>query len=200
MRVFIAIEFKDNVKRYLKDVQDIVKLTTVNGHFTHYDNFHLTVKYIGQIYSGEFDKLCQCVDDICESSSPFSIKIGDIGFFNKRTTNIVWVGITKGKEKIMNLHKKTDRITNKANFQPELRKFRPHVTIGKKVLFNDYGFSQRLPFFDEEIEVKRITIMESSRIDGVLTYTPLYSRELGEVSEQPLENYDKLAGCIFNFR
>ncbi len=199
MKVFIAIEFKDNVKRYLKDVQDIVKLTAYNGHFTHYDNFHLTVKYMGNIYNGEYEKLCQCVDDICENSSPFSMKIGDIGFFNKKSTNIVWVGITQGKDSIMKLHRLTDRVSNEAGFAPELRKFRPHVTIGKKVVFNDFGFTSRLPFFDEEIEVSRITIMESSRFDGMLTYTPLYSKKLGEKSSQSFENYDKLAGCIFNF-
>lgn len=200
MRVFIAIEFKDNVKRYLKDVQDIVKLTAYNGNFTHYDNFHLTVKYIGNIYNGEFDELCQCVDDICKDTKPFSIRIGDIGFFNKRNENIIWVGVTKGKEKVMSLHRKTEKITTKSGFNEEHRKFRPHVTIGKKVAFNDYGFSSRLPFFDQDIQVNKITIMESSRIDGVLTYTPLYSRSLGEKVESPIENYDKIAGCIFNFR
>lgn len=199
MRVFIAVEFKDEVKRYLKDVQDVVKLTTYNGNFTHYDNFHLTVKYIGEIYNGEYEDLCQCVDDICDRILPFSIKIGDIGFFNKKSTNIVWVGISRNKEKILKLHRYTDQITNDMGFAPELRKFRPHVTIGKKVIFSDFGFTSRLPFYDEKITVDRITIMESSRIDGILTYTPLYSKKLGEKSSKPFENYDKLDGCIFNF-
>lgn len=199
MRVFIAIEFKDRVKRYLKDVQDIIKTTTYSGNFTHYSNFHLTVKYIGEIFNGEYEELCDCIDDICSNISPFSIKIGDIGFFNKRTTNIVWVGITKGKDNLMRLHKKTDMITNESGFQPELRKFKPHITIGKKVVFSNDGFTQRLPYLTDEVEVSRLTLMESSRIDGELTYTPLYSKELGKENSQSIENYDKIASCILNY-
>ena len=178
MRVFIAIEFEDKVKQYLKEVQDIVKTTTYSGTFTHYSNFHLTIKYIGEIYNGEFEELCQCVDDICTVTSPFSIKIGDIGFFNKKTTNIVWVGIMKGKEALMKLHKVTDQITINSGFEPEDRKFRPHVTIGKKVVFSNGTMSNGLPYFDEEIRVKKVTLFQSHRVDGVLTYTPLYSQEL----------------------
>jgi 2'-5' RNA ligase len=178
MRVFIAIEFEDRVKRYLKDVQDIVKSTTYNGNFTHYTNFHLTIKYIGEIYNGEYQELVHCIDDICSRISPFSIKIGDIGFFNKKTTNIVWVGITKNKEKVMKLHKLTDLETNKSGFQPELRKFRPHVTIGKKVVFSNGHYSNGLPLFNEEIQITKLTLFESHRVDGKLTYTPLYSNEL----------------------
>ena len=179
MRVFIAIEFKDNVKSYLKDVQDIVKSTTYKGNFTKYDNFHLTVKYIGEIYNGEYEEVCQCIDDICSNMAPFSIKIGDIGFFNKRTTNIVYVDVTRGKDILMRLHKLTDKETNNSGFKPELRKFRPHVTIGKKVVFSNGTYTNGLPLLKGEIEVTKLTLMESSRIDGVLTYTPLYSQILG---------------------
>ena len=178
MRVFIAVEFEDRVKQYLKEVQDIVKTTTYNGNFTHYKNFHLTIKYIGEIYNGEFQELCHCIDDICSATSPFSIKLGDIGFFNKKTTNIVWVGIVKGKEQVMRLHKRTDRETNRSGFAPELRKFRPHVTVGKKVIFCNGAMTNRLPIFTEEIPVAKLTLFQSSRIDGVLTYTPLYSQFL----------------------
>lgn len=176
MRVFIAIEFDDHVKQYLNDVQDIVKSTTYNGNFTRYNNFHLTIKYIGEIYNGEYQELCHCMDDICRTTSPFSIKIGDIGFFNKKTTNIVWVGVTRGKEEVMRLHKKTDKETNRSGFSPELRKFKPHVTIGKKVIFNNCCFTNGLPLFLTEIPVTKLTLFQSSRIDGVLTYTPLYEQ------------------------
>jgi 2'-5' RNA ligase len=105
MRVFIAIEFEDKVKRYLKEVQDIVKTTTYNGNFTNFNNFHLTVKYIGEIYNGEYHELIECINDICSKVSPFSIKIGDIGYFHKKSANIVWVGVTKGKEQLIKLQK-----------------------------------------------------------------------------------------------
>lgn len=182
MRVFIAIEFEDEVKQYLKEVQDIVKTTTYSGNYTHYKNFHLTVKYIGEIYNGEYQELCSCIDEICSNTAPFFIKIGDLGFFNKKTTNIVWVGVTRGKEHFFKLHKRTDKITNRSGFAPELRKFRPHITLGKKVVFNKGAIASGLPYYNEEIPIKKLTLFQSHRVDGVLTYTPLYSQFLtGEV-------------------
>jgi 2'-5' RNA ligase len=179
MRVFIAIEFEDNVKRYLKNVQDIVKTTTYSGNFTNYNNFHLTIKYIGEIYNGEYEELTNCLDDVCSNIAPFSIKIGDIGFFNKRTANIVWVGVTQGKDTVKRTFRRIEIETVNSGFHPELRKYRPHVTIGKKVIFSNGTYTNGLPLFNEEIKVTKLTIMESSRIDGVLTYTPLYSQLLG---------------------
>lgn len=193
MRVFIAVEFEDEVKRYLKEVQDIVKTTTYNGHYTYYKNFHLTVKYIGEIYNGEYQELCDCIDDICSKTPPFSIKIGDLGFFNKKTTNIVWVGVTRGKDHFIKLHKTTDKITNLSGFPPEMRKFRPHITIGKKVVFNNGRVALGLPYYKEEITVKKLTLFQSHRVDGVLTYTPLYSQFLsGKVLNEPLVVKPKL--------
>ncbi|MDC0558977.1 RNA 2',3'-cyclic phosphodiesterase [Candidatus Izimaplasma bacterium] len=179
MRVFIAIEFDDIVKRYLRDVQDVVKHSTLKGNFTYYGNFHLTIKYIGTIYNGEYEDICQVVDDICQNTSPFSIKVGDIGFFNKKNTNIVWVGITKGKDYIKRLFQVTERESTESGFEPELRKYRPHITIGKKVEFGRGGYQNGLPYYNEEIKVTKLTLFESSRIDGVLTYTPLYTQTLG---------------------
>ena len=176
MRVFIAVEFDDHVKRYLKEVQDIVKTTTYKGNFTHYRNFHLTLKYIGEVYNGEYQELCHCIDDICSVTAPFSIKIGDIGFFSKKTNNIVWVGITRSKDEVLRLHKRVDKETNRSGFPPELRKFRPHVTIGKKVVFCDGGMTNGLPYLDDQVPVAKLTLFQSHRIDGVLTYTPLYSQ------------------------
>lgn len=176
MKVFIAIEFEDEVKRYLKEVQDIVKTTTVSGNFTHYTNFHLTLKYIGNIYNGEYEELCQCIDDVCSETSPFFIKIGDIGVFQKKNNSIVWVGVTEGKTKLQRLFKRIETEVVASGFDAEERKYRPHVTIGKKVVFANGTYTNGLPYHNEPIPCARLTLFESHRVDGVLTYTPLYSK------------------------
>ena len=174
MRVFYAVEFEDDVKRYVKDVQDIVKTTTVSGNFTHYTNFHLTLKYIGNIYNGEFDELCQCLDDVATITKPFVIRIGDIGVFHKKNSSILWVGVTKGKKKLKQVFQKLEQEVVTSGFEPEIRNYRPHITLGKKVVFSEGSFTNGLPYYDHDIEVKSITLFQSHRIDGVLTYTPLY--------------------------
>jgi len=178
MRVFYAVEFHDDVKRFLKDVQDIVKTTTVSGNFTHYTNFHLTLKYIGNIYNGEFEELCQCLDDVALHTAPFSIRVGDIGVFHKKNSSILWVGITKGKQKLKSVFDRLEHEVVTSGFEADNRKYRPHVTLGKKVVFSEGSFTNGLPYYDHDIMVKTITLFQSHRIDGVLTYTPLYRASL----------------------
>ena len=176
MRVFIALEFDDSVKRYLKNVQDVVKTTAVSGNFTQYKNFHLTVKYIGHIYNGEYEELCSCIDEVCSSTSPFSIRIGDIGAFHKKNTSIMWVGVTDGKDRLKKLFKIVEEEVVNSGFEAENRKYRPHITIGKKVVFGDSTFSNGLPFHSDDIYFPRLTLFQSHRVEGVLTYTPLYTQ------------------------
>lgn len=178
MRVFYAIAFSDDIKQYLKDVQDIVKRTTVNGNFTRYRNFHLTLKYIGNIYNGEYEELCQVLDDVASSAKPFTLRIGDIGAFHKKNSSILWVGVTHGKKALKQLYKKLESELVLSGFEAEQRKYRPHITIGKKVVFSGGSFTNDLPYYDHDILVGSITLFQSHRVDGVLTYTPLYQVSL----------------------
>lgn len=178
MRVFYAIEFCDDIKQYLKDVQDIVKSTAVSGNFTHYGNFHLTLKYIGNIYNGEYEELCQVLDDVASSIKPFSIRIGDIGAFHKKNSSILWVGVTKGRKALKRLYTKLESEVITSGFEAENRKYRPHITIGKKVIFSNGSFTSKMPYYDHDISVNQITLFQSHRVDGVLTYTPLYRASL----------------------
>ncbi len=176
MRVFYGIDFEDDVKRYLKDVQDILKTTTIGGDFTHYKNFHLTIKYIGNILNGEYEELCAILDDVCEIIQPFSIRIGDLGAFQKKNSSIIYVDVIKGKTPLVKLFDAIEKEVVESGFEPENRKYRPHVTLGKKVVFHNGSFTNELPYYNHEIRCTKLTLFESKRIDGVLTYTPLYQK------------------------
>lgn len=177
MRVFYAIEFEDKVKRYLKDVQDVIKSTTYSGNYTHYKNFHLTIKYVGNIYNGEYEELTAIMDDVCEHVKPFTIRIGDLGAFHKKNSSILWVGVTHGKDNVKSLYNKLESEIVESGFEADHRKFRPHVTLGKKIVFNNGALAEDLPYFNEDIVCTKLTLFQSHRIDGVLTYTPLYQKE-----------------------
>jgi 2'-5' RNA ligase len=174
MRVFFAIEFDDDVKRHLRDVQDIVKRTTYSGNFTHYGNFHLTIKYIGTITNGDYDELIEIMEDVADHIAPFTLRIGDIGVFHKNGSDIVWVGITQGKPQVKHLFEYLEREVVASGFEPEGRKYRPHVTLGKKIVFQDTPWTNGLPYYDRDIPVESLTLFLSHRIDGNLTYTPLH--------------------------
>lgn len=178
MRVFIGFEFDNNVKEYLNSIQQIIKPTTFKGNFTRFDNFHLTTKYIGHVSEDEIDLLEDIIDEVSELVTAFDIKINGLGSFDKKHSSIIWVGILKGKEYLSKVFQKIERKTVEAGFEREVRKYRPHITLGKKVVFSKHSNTEYIPSYDEIVHFNRITLFESSRIDGELTYIPIYSSEL----------------------
>ena len=178
MRVFIGIEFSDEVKDYLQKIAQIIKKNTIKGDFTRFDNYHLTLKYIGRVTDDEVYMLEDIISDISDNISSFNIKLGEIGSFDRKHSSIIYLGIKEGLSELNTLFKLVEKMTIEEDFEPENRKYRPHITLGKKVVFNKYNTTELLPIFNQEISVKKITLFESHRVNDILTYTPIFKKEL----------------------
>lgn len=48
MRLFVAINFNDEMKKGLAGVTETLRVNAVKGNFTLTDNLHLTVEFIGE--------------------------------------------------------------------------------------------------------------------------------------------------------
>jgi 2'-5' RNA ligase len=177
MRVFIGVEFDYKVKDYLNGVKEMIKENVKSGDFTNYDNYHLTLRYIGNIYDDEQEVLEEVLDEVSKKIKAFDIKVGDIGTFGKGNTSIVWVGITKGKKELTSMYGVLEEELYFNGFDKEERKYNPHITIGKKVHLNGHGGGYLEPYNDI-IKVQTITLFHSHRVNGVLTYTPIYRKDL----------------------
>jgi 2'-5' RNA ligase len=174
MRVFIGVEFSKEVKDYLDDITTHIKKDTVKGVFTSNNNLHLTIRYIGEISDIRQESIKDVIDIVCSKSSPFEIKIGGIGKFHKGHGSIVWVGLQQGKNALKALYNKLEEELVGHNFEKEERLYRPHITIGKKVMFKN-PHNIVFPPYPRTITITHVTLFESHRVNGVLTYTPIYS-------------------------
>ncbi|ERJ12915.1 RNA 2',3'-cyclic phosphodiesterase [Haloplasma contractile] len=180
MRVFLAIEFSDEVKNYLSTVQNTVKIGCKKGNFTLYDHFHLTLRFIGDTDEKGIDHLCDLIDHVSKEFGPFSIRLSDIGSFNKGRKEIVWVGVGDGVIELEQLVNCIEAQIESFGFPRERRKYRPHITIARQVEFKELTVLNQVPVYKEEIKVDTISLMQSHRKNGKLVYTPLYKKTLIE--------------------
>lgn len=178
MRVFIAIEFNNQVKDYLKQVQEVIKLGCIKGNFTRYENFHLTLKYIGETDNLGVEKLCNLIDSVAAKVKPFDIKLGDIGVFKSRNRNIVWQGIVSGKKELINLYQEIENIIEEYEFERENRKFKSHITLARQTVFNDTNVMETIPLLSDNVRVDKISLMLSTRENEILKYIPLYRKKI----------------------
>lgn len=175
MRVFIAIEFQDKIKDYLKEIQDLTKAKSEKGNFTIKDNFHLTLKFIGEVDLTLIEKIKEAIDKAVIGHNNFKLYFNKIGKFPRGSKSILWVGLKIEKELYL-LYDKIENELEKINIKKEERKFTPHITIGREVVLKE-DFNNLL----KEIELKKLAIlvdkvslMESTRVNGELKYIPLY--------------------------
>jgi len=175
MRLFIAINFDDQMKNRLHEITQKLKSVSIQGNFTRKENFHLTVVFIGE--TNKINTVKQIMDKIC--AEPFDITIGILGKFQRSGGDIYWVGV-ENNEYLSAIYKQLAEELASAGFNIEKRSFKPHLTLGREVIlsekFDEKAFSNTIS--PMTIRVERISLMKSERINGVLTYTEVYGKEL----------------------
>jgi len=121
MRVFIAIDLPNNIKD--KIYQEIKNIRGVKGKFVERENLHITLKFLGEIQPNVVEKIKKELENI--KFQKFEIEIYGFGEFNNR---VLWFGIKKGFDRIMELKKEIDNSLKKFGFMPD-NNFHPHITI-----------------------------------------------------------------------
>lgn len=176
LRLFYAIEFQDDIKEFLDDIQGPIKSHSIKGNFTYIDNFHLTLRYMGEVTENQEYNLRELLKETFQSFSKFTLTTKDLGSFQRGNTEIIWVGIEESSE-LMEVYNTLERNLNDKGFEREKRPYKPHITIGREVVLKERSLlNYQLP--QKEIWVDRLTLMNSKRINGRLMYVPIERVEL----------------------
>jgi len=175
MRLFIAINFNDEIKDDLCNAIQGLKTNSYKGNFTKRENLHLTLVFIGE--SSRVDDITKAMNKVDEGT--FEISIGGLGKFRRNGGDIYWIGV-ENNSSLTRVYSKLYEELKVAGFQLEDREYTPHLTLGREVVINDSfdrkAFEDTIPKM--KLTVYKISLMKSARIDGRLTYTPIYEKEL----------------------
>jgi len=177
MRVFLAIEFPEDIKNYLAQIQQVVREQSVVGNFTSKENFHLTLRFIGEIKSGQLDKLKAAVDQAALHMNNFQLKFNKLGQFPRGRKQIVWVGIQPNAG-LNQLYNNLVAALERQGYPPEEKTFVPHITLGRQVVLKEELkiMNQRIEMDKAAVPVSKISLMESTRIKGQLTYIAIHAK------------------------
>ena len=166
MRLFIAVHFSKEVRTVLLSAIDELKQQAVSGNFTRPENLHLTLAFIGE--SNDVAAIRNVIDRCAVPA--FEMAISGSGHFG----DLYWVGIEKNP-KLKDLAENIQNELRKSGFEIEERAFKPHITITRKL-----STAEPVSLNIERVAmtVSRISLMKSERINGKLTYTEVYGRDL----------------------
>jgi 2'-5' RNA ligase len=166
MRIFIALLFPDRIKDEI--FNEVEKLNDrFQGNYTSYDNLHLTLHYIGEVNNTKLSEITQAIKSIDFPS--FSFETSRFGAFkNQDIKRLIHLKV-KESHSLKLLHLRVINALKLIGVKIESENFTPHITLGRKVEIPLEAVN-KMPQKSLSIEVSRISIMESKRVDGILVY------------------------------
>ena len=91
-------------------------------------NYHLTIRFIGDIEQGLAREIALQLDHI--SFKPFAMRLKGVGLFGGNKPHSLYAGVEENAE-LRRLHDVHERICQTLGLASEHRKFMPHVTLAR---------------------------------------------------------------------
>jgi len=164
MRVFIAVEMPEEIKKILLDAQK--QINTKEARIRPAKAFHLTLKFLGEVEEKKIENIKSALKTI--KFKKFDTALTEIGVFpNENYIRVVWIGLNDSENKITSLQKEVDSKIEKLGFKKDTR-FHPHLTLARvKFVEDKQGFIKNLK--EIKIEKKAFQITEFKLIKSILT-------------------------------
>jgi len=125
MRLFIAVPLPPEIRAGLASLQGGLP----NVRWTEPENMHITLRFVGETDGGGGRDLDAELASV--QFAPFELSMTGIGCFQKkRKVHTLWAGVESSPE-LSALQERVERATIRAGFDPEGRKFKPHVTLAR---------------------------------------------------------------------
>jgi 2'-5' RNA ligase len=176
MRLFVAVNFSDEIKSRIIEVQESLRSQSTRGNFTRPENLHLTLAFIGETPEEKLETIYAIIDDI--KSPSFDIRFNRTGCFTHSRKELWWIGAESGGSGLSSLksiHVRLIRDLLDAGFRVDQRPFNGHITRAREVRRLE---PIALPCPEMLLKVNRVSLMKSEHLKGVLTYTELMGRDL----------------------
>ena len=147
------------------------------ARYTHIENYHITLKFIGEVGRDEFTKIIKAVKAAVIEIDKFVIWTKGAESFQKKNKHIFYCS-TEDSVNLQNLYSVLDRELKNTGVVFNDGKFTPHITLAREVVL--LNGLPKIELEKNEIEVSSISIMESTRVNGKLTYIPQFTVKLKE--------------------
>ncbi|MBS3093870.1 RNA 2',3'-cyclic phosphodiesterase [Candidatus Pacearchaeota archaeon] len=91
-RCFIALDLSREAINEIKNIQKVIgKKFLFTGKFTEPENFHLTLKFLGEINDEQIEKVKKILAEI--QYTVFTANLGVAGVFSKKIPKILWIAL-----------------------------------------------------------------------------------------------------------
>lgn len=169
MRLFIAIQFDDEVLDVLEGFQAGLKDLGVTGNYTRRENLHVTLAFIGDY--GNPDEVLEAMEQA--DFRVMDISLEGVGSFG----DLFWAGLADNQE-LDGYVRRLRRELAERGIPFDRKRFLPHITLIRKYRVRG---GDRIPVLSSpegKMTATRVSLMRSDRGRNGMIYT-----EIGSVWE-----------------
>jgi 2'-5' RNA ligase len=164
VRLFIAVNFSEEIKRtlgaFIRSLSEIPSDLKWVGD----KNLHLTVQFLGNVPEERVAAVRTALQNSAAGITPFKLTLEGVGVFPSVVRpRVLWVGINGETAPFLMLHRQVEREMALLGFEPEKRKFSPHLTLARAR--SPYGFSDVIKKAQEIIGTGKV--FGTTRVDSI---------------------------------
>jgi 2'-5' RNA ligase len=133
-RLFVALRVPEEVKAKVEKAQAELRrsLEQARVTWTRREQFHLTLKFLGNVEGGRVAELVEAVRGACSGFAALRLRAEGVGCFPElRSPRVVWVGVRDAEEALPRLQRAIETACAGFSAQERQERFSGHVTLGR---------------------------------------------------------------------
>jgi 2'-5' RNA ligase len=186
-RIFFAVDLDASTRRAAAEVaRSCLNVPGGDGiRWLREETFHVTMRFLGDTDPGRIQALADCVREQTSAVQPFRMELGGVRPFPSKRGAFAVVLDVAPVERFEELAAAVERGTVAAGFDPETRRFRPHLTLGRVRGKKFTGVTAAVTPVGQGYDVNEVVLFRSDLHPSGAQYTPLERALLGSKKGTP---------------
>jgi len=181
IRAFIAIDLDDPSRRAAAEVARALREGPGGDRvrWVRPENLHVTLRFLGDIEAARVPSLARALREALAGLCRFQMQLGRVGVFpSARRPRVVVVDVAP-QEPLEQLAEAVERAVVESGLEPERRRFRPHLTLGRASGRSLPPVTAPVTACGESLLVDEIVLFRSELKRSGAIHTPLERIALG---------------------
>jgi RNA 2',3'-cyclic 3'-phosphodiesterase len=133
-RLFIAVAMPEAVKAKIEQAQAELRLALPesNVRWTRREQFHLTLKFLGDVEATRAEALGEALRGACRGFTPLRLRAEGVGGFpDLRRPRVLWTGVRDESEQLLRLQEVVELASRDFTAEQQEEHFSGHVTLAR---------------------------------------------------------------------
>ena len=184
MRLFIAVNPSAEVMGKLGAMQRVLADTKAAVRWVDPADYHVTVKFLGEVEEGRLKELCERVTRAAKESAGFELEVEGVDRFpEKGEARVIVSRVISPDQRMTSLHRRIDSAAGGMGLPMDSRELVPHVTLGR--VESNHGLNRLLRLVEKHdldffgaFAVGEVVLYQSVPVEGGMKHVVVHRAKL----------------------